>query len=462
MQVIKLLRRLGIRRHRDNDVFSDAKRRAQERYRRAAFTSVSSVLAKIVQSLVGLIVIPLCYNYLGEDRFGFWVTSTSMLALLNFVDLGIGGGIVNTISKAEAQEDQRLIKVYLSTGVFVLSVIGIILLGLALLSLLFFPYLQWVGIENSINNSEILATLAVVFVVLCLSVPLGVLQRLQLAKQQGYLWHVFEIVSSVLGVSALVLMIKLRCNMPMLMLAVLGAPLLGRLVNAVLYLNRYNELRPSIHFIEFRAGLELLSQGSRFLVLQVLFTVAFGLDAIFIATALGATAVAPYAIAYRLFSFLLLGRLLLVSLWPAFSEASSRGDFDWVKKTLWGGILISVLLTAVCSTVLAMIAKPVISVWVGSDVNISYDLLGALAVSVTLLAFISPISYYLNSQKHLLSKQLYFYIPAALISVWLKFKWMPEMGVPGVLWASIVGFGIFHFGPSIFLAWSSLRQQKLS
>src|ERR1039458_3406094 len=64
--------------------------RSRERYRRAALTTFTSVVARAVAVLTWLLAVRLTVRYLGDERYGLWMTITSVMAMMSFADLGIG------------------------------------------------------------------------------------------------------------------------------------------------------------------------------------------------------------------------------------------------------------------------------------------------------------------------------------------------------------------------------------
>ena len=68
---------------------STAEGRAQERHRRVALTAGAAALAKLLSVGTALISVPLTLHYLGAERFGMWITISSLIAMLSFADFGI-------------------------------------------------------------------------------------------------------------------------------------------------------------------------------------------------------------------------------------------------------------------------------------------------------------------------------------------------------------------------------------
>lgn len=71
----------------------------QERYRRAALTSIMNLISQVVQVATGLISVPLALGYVGVERFGIWMALLTGLMFITFADFGVGLGAQDRISK---------------------------------------------------------------------------------------------------------------------------------------------------------------------------------------------------------------------------------------------------------------------------------------------------------------------------------------------------------------------------
>src|SRR5687768_8312192 len=80
-----------------------AEGRARERQRRAMLASGAAAVAKVVRVLTIFASVPLAIGYLGAERYGLWLTISSVAAFLTFADLGLGNGLLNAVSEAEGR-----------------------------------------------------------------------------------------------------------------------------------------------------------------------------------------------------------------------------------------------------------------------------------------------------------------------------------------------------------------------
>src|ERR1035438_2273421 len=81
--------------------------RSKERYRRVALTTLTSVGARGIGTLMALVSVPLTLGYLGKERYGLWMTISSIVAMLSFADFGMGNGLLNAVAVANGKNDPR-------------------------------------------------------------------------------------------------------------------------------------------------------------------------------------------------------------------------------------------------------------------------------------------------------------------------------------------------------------------
>ena len=84
---------------------SNSRTRSSQRTRRATFGGLMTAANSGVGVLGSLIVMPLMLHSLGAERFGLWVTLTSLMAISALGDLGIGNGLINAISTTHGADD---------------------------------------------------------------------------------------------------------------------------------------------------------------------------------------------------------------------------------------------------------------------------------------------------------------------------------------------------------------------
>src|SRR6202022_1717225 len=65
--------------------------RGGERYRRAGITASSSFITKALNVVISFLSVPLTVHYLGAERYGVWLTISSLLTWIAMPDFGLSG-----------------------------------------------------------------------------------------------------------------------------------------------------------------------------------------------------------------------------------------------------------------------------------------------------------------------------------------------------------------------------------
>lgn len=431
--------------------------RSKERYRRIALTSVTAITAKAIGILTALISVPLTIGYLGTERYGLWMTMSSVIALLGFADLGIGNGLLNAVAEADGKDDRNAASRSVSSAFFILLGIAIFLLAL-LISI--YSFISWQRVYNVTSDLAIRESgpaTALLLVVFIINMPLGIVQRVQMGYQEGVKNHVWAIAGSLVGFVGLLVIVYLKAGLPWLVLAVSGGPVLVMLIN---WFREFTWLKPWLfpHWSAFdwETGRKIVSTGIVFLILQIFAIIGNSSDNIVIAQVLGASAVTVYAVVQKLFMTALIAQYFLQPLWPAFGEATARDDLQWVRRTFNRALALSLGLGVLTGLPLMFFGKRIVSMLAGPDIVPSTILLLGFTLLGLVYCTIGSISTYLNSG-NLVSKQMPFFGLATLSALALKIVGAHYWQVEGVVWGTVAAYGIFYIVPATRLAYRSLK-----
>ena len=430
--------------------------RSKERYRRVALTSLAAVAASSISAMTSLISVPLTLHYLGAERYGLWMTISSVIALLGFADLGMGNGLLNAIAEANGKDDAEAARRYVSSGFF-------LLLGIAFLILIGFGGIYWYvpwpllfNVHSDLAVKEAGPATAVLVCSFGLNMPLGVAQRVQMGYQEGFKNSLWSVGGALVGFSGVVLAVFVEAGLPWLVLAMAGGPLLAQGVNWIhVFAYSHPSLVPSLRAFDWSSSRKLAGAGLLFFVLQALALLGSVSDNMVIAQVLGASAVAGYAVTQKLFSITLVAQYFVGPLWPAFGEAMARKDYGWARRTLNRSLVVSLGLGLMTGVPLCLFGKQIIAVWVGRDLVPSTFLLLGFSLWVLVSSYSGSMSAFFNSGA-LLGKQTWLYGFASIAAVTLKIVLAPRWGVSGVIWATVLGYGLFYVAPAAILAYGTL------
>ncbi len=416
--------------------------RAHDRQRRVLYSALASGFARGVSVLTLFITVPVALAYLGEERYGVWVMITSLTLGLSLVDLGLGNGLINAITEAHGRDEPALAQRYISSAFFLLTGIS---LSFGLVFLVVQSVVPWPRVFNVITPAaarEAGPATAVFVVCLLVAAPLSVAQRVQAGYQRGFDNSLWQAAGSLFGLAGLLIGVGLGMSLPWMVFAVAGLPLVAAALQAgVLFGWRHRELRPSWRSFSITAAARIFKLGGLFFVLQVAAVVAFASDNLVAAHVLGAELVAEYSVTMQLFSLpaLILGTLFM-PLWPAYGEAVTRGDFNWVAQTLKRSLLVAVVVAGLPSAVLVMLGQPIVQWWAGSSITPSFFLLLGLGIWAVLQAAGNAVAMFLNGAS-VVRLQVICASLLALVGLAAKITLARRWGLPGIAWATVIVYG---------------------
>ncbi len=437
---------------------SDPADRSAARHRRAAVTGITSGISRAVRIGVTLITIPLTLHYLGNERFGLWMTISSVLAMAGFADFGVGNGVLNTVSTAYGKDDWDGIRQAISSGFAVLTLIGAAILAIFLAIYRFVDWGNLFRATTSTARAEAGPAMLVFMVCFALNVPLDVVQRTQLGLQQGFLTNFWEIFSSILILIGILGVVHFHLSLTALVVAFAGAPVLGTWLNAAFFFGRSRrDLLPKWSLVSRTVIEKIASLGGLFFLLQLVVAISYSADNFIIARILGVADVTVFSIPQRMFAVIAtIVTMLMMPLWPAYAEAISRGDMHWVRHTLSRTLLGVFAFTTVVSGLLLLFANKLLLWWVGPNIHPSFALMLGLAVWAVLSNCGNTLAMFLNGAgilKFQVGIAAIFGIGCLVVKILLTQLY----GVAGVPWATIVTYILFAALP---YAWYVPRVMK--
>ncbi len=393
--------------------------------------------------MTNLISVPLTVGYLGVERYGMWMTISSLITILRFADLGLGNGLLNAVAEAYGRDDRKTSREYVSSAFYMLSGISVIL---AVAFAIGHSRISWQRVFNITSRSaaaEAGPAVAVFMACFLLSIPLGVVRRTQLGYQEGFINGIVDAAGRLLGLVGVLLAITMRAGLPWLVLAMAGGPVIATLLNAIeIFGYRRRGLRPRLHHITRAATQKVLSTGLLFFVLEVVGALAFASDNLVIAQVLGASAVTLYAVPMKLYQMLESGlSMVLNPLWPAYGEAAARKDNSWIRKTFGKSLAFSALLSALGSLILVVFGSRVVRLWTGSAVVPSTGLLLGLGVWTTLRISGAAVAVFLNGIG-VIGFQTVTAVLMGASALILKILLSRAVGLPGIAWATTIAYTV--------------------
>lgn len=432
------------------------------RTRRLLGTAAASYGARFGAAATLIITIPLANATMAPDRFGVWMMLGAMLGFFAFADLGIGNGVLNRVSEAahrqQPEEASRIMRAgYACT--FAASLLLCTAWGLWV-ALADDP-LAFAGSVAEPLRTEALRGFTAFVLLLALNLPLQLVQKFQLAYQDGHWVGVSQLACSLASLAALPIALWNRADLATLMFCTLG---LQAAVNAVstLWWFARSGLAPQLAEarVERHTLAPLLRTGGLFFALQLSAAFAFQSDAFVITQLLGPAAYGEFAAIQRIFlSMSTLVGAALVGLWPAFGHALTSGDVAWARKAYFRALLIGVGSMGGLS-VLVTLGMP----WIASDwlrAAVPPPLALPLVLSVwAVLETAGQVTGSLLNGAGMVRVQVVVAVAMAATSFGVKWLLVPVLGAWGAVVATIAAYSLISVPVQIWLLASLLGRSR--
>jgi O-antigen/teichoic acid export membrane protein len=331
---------------------------------RALMTAVAGISYRLVDASLKLMIIPLATRLLGVEKYGIWLTASSILSLLMVSDFGIGSGLINLVGASAAKGDIRSVRSYTATAYIAFAALALFLiLGVGCLSrAATLPH--WVGIGSS---SPLVSQSRNLFIVMgCLvagSASLNVVSFFASALQEGYLAHGAQIAASL---TALFCIFHLHSSSMVNFALASSLPILCAylVLSVYVYGFRHRALAPDFRNVNFAHFRVIWHDSSRLLVAQIADTVIAFTSNVLVASQLGAAVVPEVSVSLQVMMiFNFVSCMFILPLWPAYVEAGVREDWAWIKAALWRGVIRSVGAVALGCLCYTLVYRVFIHTW---------------------------------------------------------------------------------------------------
>ena len=399
--------------------------RGRDRLWRAGITGITSAFSKGLAIATGLISVPLTVSYLGQDRYGIWLTINSLLNWLAVSNLGLGGNaLINGLSEASGKEDWERAKELVATAFWSLSGIAILLL---LVYLVVFPFVSWQVVFNASDTlpaSELHWAISLSFICFVLLFPINITDAVYASFQKGYIGNAWGIVGNLASLVALIIVTRIKGGLPLLVVALFGVRIIISLANLwYLFSYQYPQLRPAPKAVTRRSLSQLSALGIRYLVAQLAGIGMFQSQPMIISHILGPAQVGVFNIAQRLLTLPLnIIQMFAFPLTSAYGEANARRDRHWMRHTLKIST-IAAIVGAFCLTVpLILWAGNIVRRLVGEKMVPERGLVLTLSLYGIVAAAVTPASVMLYGLGRAGKQAIYTCINSLLtvgLGVWL-------------------------------------------
>lgn len=344
-----------------------------------------SLIIKGISILVSLMLVPMTLGYVSVEIYGVWLTISSILHWLTYMDVGFTLGLKNRLAEALAKEDYEKGKSLVSTTYFIMITIFI---PLSLILWNICPLINWCEILNVAQSNQkiIIKTIQILFAFVSLQMIVNVFIAVVAAHQKTALSSLFNVIGQVFSLIIIGCMTKfVEPSLINLAFAYSMMPIFIVAVSSIVYFRTsMRKVAPSIKSINTSYIKDLWNLGVKFFIIQIQQIVLYQATNLLISHIESPEAVTQYNIAYKILNVVVMVyTIILTPLWPAYTDAYTKKDFKWMKniykkmKNIFGILCILIVLITIVSPVLYKI-------WIGDKVTISI----LLTISISIYTLI--------------------------------------------------------------------------
>jgi O-antigen/teichoic acid export membrane protein len=401
---------------------------------------VLSGIFKILLIVLNLSLVPLLISFLGQERYGIWITLISIGSWISFMDIGIGNGMRNKLAEALASGQNVLARKYVSTAYISLgSIVFILLLFLWVgFSITDIPFQLFFNTKIA-TDSELINGFLIVMSTILINFVFLLINQILNALQENSLTAINVIVTNVILVFGLLIGPNyIKENLIFYVATLYSIALLIGSVSISIYTFYKNKhLIPKIKCFDPSLIRNIVSLGGQFFLIQISVVIIFSTDNMIITQIIGPEAVTPYNVAQKIFTSIFgVVSLIMAPLWSAYTEAYSKKDFKWIKNKLLFLLKLFIPYNILIAGV-ALFFDFIKNLWVGEKVIIENSLVWLMALFAVILFWNSIFANFVNGLGKV-KLQLWVSIFGALINIPLSIFFLKEtnLGVSGVILAT--------------------------
>lgn len=358
---------------------------------------IISGLFKAGDTFIYLALVPLTLGYLNPYEYGIWLALNSILCWINSFDIGLGNGLRNKLSEAIAKNNIEEARKYVSTTLFILIVLGIILFSIGTTIINLINWYELLNVEEQVIGS-LTHIVTISYFFFCINFILKFIGNVFQALQIPSAMYVMNFLGHLLS---LIIIYILKNIVPgnLLYVAIVysaAPPFIYALAYPFTFYRLFSYLAPSIKYYDKSCVKELFNLSMIFFILQIASLMLFSMSNLIISNLFGPTEVTSYNIVQRYFGVIpMLTNILIAPMWSATTDAYTRGDLQWIRNI--NRKINLMLLGVIIILIIMVIASPIVyRFWIGDKIDIPLTLSILMAIYNFIIMWSQSYSYILN------------------------------------------------------------------
>ena len=373
----------------------------------------SNYLGAIVNIVVALILTPLLVRHLGGIGYGVWITLSTIILFIGYIDLGLGDAIVKYVAEYKESSDQTALTKTIGTALSIYLILAVVALILSLIISIFVSSL----FNIPSDYAEVAQTGLVYFgLLLLIEFPSTALYSIIEGHQRYDILNIVGIISTIIGALATVVLILLKYGI----LEIIQLSLAVSALEFVAALLIINHTFPHISLKIKRIDKAIFHKLKRFSFWVFMFDMMSDgwahLQKLIIPILFYTSLMTHYSIAIMLVSIMVVAVDPLVNvIFPLVSALDAKNDQKNLQKVMLYGTKCAMAVALPIFIYVLLLGEPLIALLFGNEYKSVYKLIQILIFSYLATTMILPAISLLTGIGKM--KKLFFFSLAECFSV---------------------------------------------
>jgi len=399
---------------------------------------ILNIIYKVLGMGVSLIYVPILFNYLGDEKYGVWITINSIVAWITYFDIGIGNGLRNRLAENIGHNDVEAEKKTVSTAYISISLITGAIFCLAIIAMFFMDVPSLLNLSLGDENIKIVIMINIFFI--CINFVLSLCNTVLYALQLSSVVSLVSIIPQILNVILIYILSRtVKSDLVVLSMVYGLTVFMTNIIASITVFGKYKHLRPSLKLFDRKEMGYISGFGIKMFISQIAALVLNTTDNILISRLYGAASVTPYNMVYKIFSLVNMVHVALITpMWSSYTLANAQKNNKWLKKGLRKMQLLFIPFL-LGTGLLMIIFKDLAYFWLGKDLDYPVILIVLTGAYFIVLMWTNIYSSFLcgigkiNKMMWISIFQAVFNIPLSIF-----FSVQLNMGVSGIILGSLI------------------------
>lgn len=395
--------------------------------------SASMLVSQGLVAIIGIAMTAIVARYFSPREFGLWTLLMSIGGIIAGLDLGFGNALKNKLSKLYAyQNNDRRSQSYFFSMFYFFILWALVLIIFVFVAKSFIPWHVLLKSEDIVfvREGAQLFTIGAVLFSFIIAFSLG--GSGFYGYQESHWPALLSFIGKLLTFIVILIFVQLQISFFFMVASIFGLTLFFTMSVFVVFLvkRKWRFIFISLKMITDKIK-ELLSKSMQFALLQILSVFLSSVDVFLVSKTLGLEIVGEYSLVRSMYLFAIsLHMVVLIPLWPAFTEAKESKDYEWIKKILKKTILLTIVFFTIILILFSIFGKSIVFLWTGKTIK-SGLLFVLMGIWSLLVGWGNCFSIFLNSVGNL-RRQVFIVIAIAIAIIPMSIILIEKYGIIGM------------------------------